>query len=147
MGYNTRFKAGVSGEGPVLERFYRDAENDKRFGDYDVPLSDFNSQYYVFDGKECKWYSWNDDLKGLSKEYPNLLFTLEGEGEEPGDLWKAWARNGKSVTVDAKITYPEPDLDKVLPIDNTVVEKERQKKVEEIRSKINALQLELDRYV
>ena len=34
----------------------------------------------------CKWYGHEDDMRKLSKRFPDYLFVLEGEGEEAGKM-------------------------------------------------------------
>ena len=48
-------------------------------------------------------------IKALSAEFPGVLFTLHGAGEEADDLWVAYFRDGKGYSVGAVITYPEFD--------------------------------------
>ncbi len=55
----------------------------------------------------CKWYSSDEDMKNFSKQYPNKLFILEGEGEESGDLWKEYFKNGKFVHYQAELIFPD----------------------------------------
>lgn len=54
-----------------------------------------------------KWYSFESDMKSFSKKYPNTLFLLEGEGEEPGDIWKAYFKDGKSFHTKAELVFEE----------------------------------------
>jgi len=63
---------------------------------------------------ESKWYESEDDLRDLSKGYPELLFVLLGLGEDH-ERWVTYANNGKSYTEDAKIkiTYPKFSIDKL----------------------------------
>ena len=49
-------------------------------------------------------------MKQISAEFPDYLFILEGEGEEPGDIWKAYYYRGNACTCRAVLTFPEPDL-------------------------------------
>lgn len=56
-----------------------------------------------------KWYSHEQDLKEFSKKYPDILFMLEGEGEENDDMWHLYVRNGKSQKQKAVITFPPFD--------------------------------------
>ena len=56
-----------------------------------------------------KWYKHDEDMKLLSKKHPDILFELYGNGEEDGDMWKAYYKNGKSYVVRAIISYPEFD--------------------------------------
>ena len=47
--------------------------------------------------EEMKWYDWESDCYKLSKEYPTLLFMVEGDGEYSDDFWRCYFQNGKSV--------------------------------------------------
>ena len=147
MGYYTRFEGSVSSKDTfALDAFKRDAANDETFGQYDMPKDCFITGDF-FGGDTAKWYDWKNDLEALSKEYPTLLFSLNGEGEESGDIWKAYARNGKVITVRAEVVFNIPDLDEALPYDKSASDALRQKRADEIRSEINRLQEELDRVV
>jgi hypothetical protein len=46
-------------------------------------------------GFESKWYEHAIELIMLSRKYPEFLFTLSGDGEENGDLWKKFFKGGK----------------------------------------------------
>lgn len=56
-----------------------------------------------------KWYSYDSDVKLLSEKFPNIVFTVEGQGEDSDDLWKHYFFNGKSQFAKAQIVYPEFD--------------------------------------
>src|SRR5881394_2305568 len=45
--------------------------------------------------ESTKWYDHEADMKALSAEFPKVLFTLRGEGEESGDVWVKYFKNGK----------------------------------------------------
>lgn len=57
--------------------------------------------------EDCKWYSHERDLKEFSEEYSGYLFTLHGEGEEVGDIWNKYFKNGKMQKAKAQIIIPE----------------------------------------
>jgi uncharacterized protein YodC (DUF2158 family) len=64
---------------------------------------------YSFDGGEfeCKWYDYKKDMIKISKLYPNILFTVEGEvegdDEGSGDSWRLYFYNGKNYRIKPKI--------------------------------------------
>lgn len=103
MGYLTRYNLEklqqvkpdgklVPVDGATEEQIYRYAEDN----------------YFGFISEEsCKWYEWADDMATISKEFPNVLFTLTGEGEDSGDLWKAYCFNGEQELATAILTYPQ----------------------------------------
>ena len=62
----------------------------------------------------CKWYIHEQDMKELSKIYPETTFLLEGEGEESGDIWRKYFKNGKMQVCKAKIVFPAFDESKLV---------------------------------
>lgn len=39
------------------------------------------------DCPEWKWYECTEDMTKIAQKFPNILFTLEGEGEDREDWW------------------------------------------------------------
>ena len=62
---------------------------------------------------EAKWYDWKDDMKTLSAKYPDILFTLKGDGEASGDIWQAYFKNGKAQVATARIEFDPFDSEKL----------------------------------
>lgn len=58
---------------------------------------------------QVKWYDWRDDLKNASNNYPEVLFILEGVGEEYPDIWTAYAKGGEIDVVPATISFDVPE--------------------------------------
>lgn len=144
MGYYTDFRLSVEGSGPVYDKLMR--EKDKIVfsqGDYDWNLGKWLAEYYT---ESCKWYDWQKDMESLSADWPNVLFILEGDGENTGDLWKAWFRNGKSHKLEAKIVFEtiKPDLDSVLPYDHELDNRLAREYKKQIEDEIAKLQKQLD---
>jgi hypothetical protein len=54
--------------------------------------------YNLFNDGEIKWYNHDEDMKAYSKRYPKVTFIISGVGEEEGDYWKAYYKNGKVAT-------------------------------------------------
>lgn len=115
MGYYTDYRLRVEGSGAAYDKLMKEKDN-IIFSDYDWNLGRWLEEHH---GENCKWYDYETDMQQLSREWPNVLFILEGDGEEAGDLWKAWFRNGKMHKLEAKIVFETitPDLDRLLPID------------------------------
>ena len=59
---------------------------------------------------EVKWYDHEIDMKALSKQFPDFLFELRGQGEENADIWLKWFFRGKMQGGKAKIVMPVLDL-------------------------------------
>ena len=49
----------------------------------------------------------------LSKLFPTTVFRLRGEGEESGDVWVKFFKNGKVQTEKLKVELPDFDADKL----------------------------------
>lgn len=106
MGYYTNFDLTVSG--------FKEKEHKEYFEFKLYKRNEFWTTQWVDQGDSltkyldsAKWYSWRKDLEDFSKEFPKLLFEVEGEGEESGDIWKARIKNGKVEIVKAEIVFPE----------------------------------------
>lgn len=65
------------------------------------------------DDEDAKWYKHTDEMTELSKEFPNVLFKLHGEGEDSGDIWDAYFMNGKMQYCPARIMCPPFDRNKL----------------------------------
>lgn len=61
-----------------------------------------------------KWYEHENDLLALSKAHPHLLFSLAGEGEESGDIWKKYFCAGKVQVEKAAVMIAPFDAAKLV---------------------------------
>lgn len=61
----------------------------------------------------AKWYNCSADMKEFSLAFPDVVFKLHGEGEESGDLWDEYFKNGMSQECRADIIYPDYDEEKL----------------------------------
>jgi len=62
---------------------------------------------------DCKWYDHEKDMRTLSLQFSDIHFTLYGEGEKSGDIWKKHFLNGKMQLCNATITFEEFDPSKL----------------------------------
>lgn len=63
------------------------------------------------DGSETiKWYEYHENMIEISRKYPDVVFCLRGEGEESGDIWQSFYKNGKTSSWKlGEIDYPKFD--------------------------------------
>jgi len=61
----------------------------------------------------AKWYEHEEDMRKISEQIKDVLFLLEGEGEESGDVWKEYYLNGKMQRCQAELVFPEFNEDKL----------------------------------
>ena len=105
MGYYTQFTLTVDSMGKEIDDYLQSLDNE----DYNLKaLEPYNEDSW---GMNSKWYSDTEDMCKLSAVFPDVLFTLDGSGEEVGDIWRKWFKNGSlyaSWSVDIKIP-PSPE--------------------------------------
>lgn len=105
MGYYTRYNGSVisgADEKDVAAAINKLPE----FNYKDVEFSCIDD---VIAQDEEKWYDFREDIQEISKQFPDALIYIHGEGEDKHDMWDAYFKNGKSVRYMAQITYPEFD--------------------------------------
>lgn len=68
--------------------------------------------FYECLGDTLKWYDHQKDMITLSKEFPEVMFMLEGEGEERDDIWRLYVHNGEWELCTARIEFEVPDIEK-----------------------------------
>lgn len=56
-----------------------------------------------------KWYEYKENMKSLSAAFPNVLFILNGWGEETGDIWRNFFKDGKVQVAKTQIVFDEFD--------------------------------------
>lgn len=113
MGYYTDFKLTLVT--PVVEdevcpesKVYKEIKKAflKVFGEEDTrDFTYFDELVQI--GCNWKWYNWEEDMKTIAKLFPNVHFTLEGEGEEREDWWIAEFYGNRSCIRRAEIIPPE----------------------------------------
>lgn len=95
MGYYTCFNLSVTeGNEDLIVQFRQESQGAEWAIDEEGKSND-----------SAKWYEYEEELQEFSAKHPDVLFTLYGEGEESGDLWIRYFKNGKVQLCPAKITY------------------------------------------
>jgi len=108
MGYYTTFRLSVR-NGEVTEEMKTKLKETKPDDFTDYYIENLLEGFY-----EAKWYDWKEDLKELSKTFPNEVFELSGYGEEQEDIWRAYFKNGKIQMEKAEIVIGEYDETKLI---------------------------------
>lgn len=62
------------------------------------------------------WYDHEEDMEELSLEFPEVIFTLHGEGDNKEDIWEKHFLGGLMQTCYAEIIIPDFDMLKLKPI-------------------------------
>ncbi|MFZ1322335.1 MAG: hypothetical protein WAT71_12345 [Ignavibacteria bacterium] len=68
-----------------------------------TPTGDFLASIKINPNSDCI-----KELKTFSLKYPDILFTLNGQGEEFEDAWKIYALNGKTQLAYSRIPEFNP---------------------------------------
>jgi hypothetical protein len=101
MGYYTDFELSVHEGDPDREKV---AERLSELSTYE-----WDTDFFL----NAKWYEFNLDMTKLSEEFPDVIFCLDGNGEENGDIWRAYYKNGKAQMCKAEITFEQFDESKL----------------------------------
>jgi hypothetical protein len=118
MGYDTYYKLGWGRLGDDGS-YYNvvDGDVEEKIKDYINNNEDI--MYAIGEdaqgGDSCKWYEHEEDMLKMSSNFHGIVFILEGEGEEAGDIWKKYFLNGMVQECKAIITYEPFDLSKFTP--------------------------------
>lgn len=98
MGYYTNFEFSMCGEKDrVIAAFKRIEELTDNLitwacgEDILDEILNGNTAYF-----EAKWYKSKEDIAKVAKEFPDVSFTLEGQGEDREDWWVIEVKNGKA---------------------------------------------------
>jgi len=65
------------------------------------------------DDEPMKWYDHETDMIKYSLSKPDVLFVLDGDGEDSGDIWRKYFKNGKMQPALAKIVFDNFDETKL----------------------------------
>ena len=90
MGYYTTFSMTVDKDGDKIEDWIASHPEDI-----------FRDVFEYMDGgnwsslESAKWYECDTDMAELSALFPDVLFAVTGIGEDTGDVWRTWYREGK----------------------------------------------------
>lgn len=96
MGYYTRHELEVL-QGDDDKTDYK-----KEIGE----TTDYGSSIFE---EDIKWSDHEDHMRKYSLKHPQTVFALKGEGEEAGDIWIEYYKNGKMQRCKAEIRFSDYD--------------------------------------
>lgn len=131
MGYETQFTLEVKDidnvgydSYKIVKYMHEKQDQDDWFYPFDYQIDNFireiqpeyGSAFALeFDESDgLKWHDHEKEMKQLSKEFPDVLFKLHGEGEDKYDIWDKYFMGGKMQSCYAEITCPPFDRSKLL---------------------------------
>ena len=78
--------------------------NEQEVYDY---IKEISGEEFQTDLLYSRWMNHVGDMKKVSLKFPDILFTLEGQGDCHGDLWFKYFKNGKVQSCYVELVYPE----------------------------------------
>lgn len=90
MGYYTTYTLTASDQEALNHIVNKRLEDEE-----DESFIKFLEKYDNAFSGNCKGYEHESELAEASREFPEVLFTLEGHGEERGDSWIKYFKNGQ----------------------------------------------------
>jgi len=67
----------------------------------------------IYSEGEIKWYEHSEDMKNVSKLFPDLTLQVDGEGEETGDIRRTFWKDGKYQEAKRVVTIEDFDENKL----------------------------------
>lgn len=109
MGYYTNFEISIEKHNSEID------VHDESFVETVVKRINEISDYWFDEDliQYIKWYDWEEHMRQLSSEFPSVLFIVDGNGEEDGDVWRAYLTDGKCQLERARISFAPFDETKL----------------------------------
>ena len=111
MGYYTRFELVVHEGTANLDAVHVALDKAMDYPHEDSPFEVDGDR--IISSDSIKWYDHDEDCAEMSKHFPGVVFKLHGMGEETGDLWEAYYKEGKCQICRVQLTYAKYDLTKL----------------------------------
>ncbi|MHC2451245.1 hypothetical protein ACUXP3_001846 [Bacillus altitudinis] len=99
MGYYTNFEVEIDKDGDLVREYVNNISPKK-----DCLVDAFNGR-----GDDMKWYEHDEDVLEVSRQFPDVLITVKGVGEEYPDFWKTYFKGGKKQHCQGRVVYDEFD--------------------------------------
>lgn len=103
MGYHTCYTLRVSGASRSDQERIRGMLSN--LGVLNYALREYTGTEYDTN-EPVNWFGYDGDMLEISRKFPQVLFSLHGEGESSDDIWESHYLGGKTYTQPAIITIP-----------------------------------------
>ncbi|AIW02601.1 hypothetical protein AXJ18_gp173 [Streptomyces phage Jay2Jay] len=140
MGYYCDWDVDVRGSGPIYNKLMAQKDEEYVSESYEITLG-----RWLECEQNLKWYEVEEEGKAFSRKWPNVMLIVTYLGED-GAQGRHWFRNGHTYHVKAQVAYPEPDFDKVMPLNMQLELESIETRKREVLEKMKELQAELDEY-
>lgn len=111
MGYYTRFELVVHEGTADLDAVHVALDKAMDYPHDESPFEVDGDR--IISSDSIKWYDHDEDCAEMSKHFPGAVFMLHGMGEETGDLWEAYYKDGFCQICRVTPVYPPYDPTKL----------------------------------
>ena len=93
MGYYTYFSLSMIGDEENIDKVTQAALS-LNLDDDSLCYNEGIKELVTTGGIDAKWYSFEDDFIPFARKFPEVLFIVDGSGEETDDIWQ-WRIKGE----------------------------------------------------
>lgn len=103
MGYHKEYTLKCSGEDEAFYTALKLLKKPERV------IQELVDQNYLFDGEKVRQDEIDEAVLTASREYPGILFVVQANGEDAGDMSRHYYQNGKKASYEVELRFPEFD--------------------------------------
>lgn len=117
MGYETSHNLNIEGDSPTITEVARMLAGRGRNSE---DGADRTTEWELtLEGRPTTWYDCTENMQDISRHWPDTLFIIRASGENPGDQWVEYHRNGQVQREERPPWDPAPcrlDVDPIYPV-------------------------------
>lgn len=110
MGYYTKFDLKINTKISKEQEFHITNFLSNKIMGESAKIADHWDDYLE---ESMKWYDYEEDMTELSILFPDVVFELNGKGEEFEDIWKQYFKSGKTQRYNAITSFDKFDETKL----------------------------------
>ena len=111
MSYDTSHALSWDGDSPDMDQVTDLVAQEFEKTAADGLRAEYRAQVVraMLQGEPCSWREHEEHIRAVSLRWPEVLFTLEGWGDEREDIWRKYFQAGRMAEVQGKIVFPDFD--------------------------------------